>query len=262
MAGTDHLIRPTPLLHPGPTVILVEPQMGENIGAAARAMFNCGLLDLRLVRPRDGWPNPRATASASGADPVLENAQLFETTQEAVADLSRVYATSARRRDMVKPVVAPRLAVAEMRGCAERGERFGILFGPERTGLSNDDVVMADAILAIPLNPSFSSLNLGQAVLLISYEWYSAEAPEKQERELPVAGSWPATAGEVDNFLDRMETELVDAGFLYPEEKRPIMVRNLRNIFRRARLTDQEVRTLHGVVRALSGRRNRRQESP
>lgn len=271
MAGTDSQhqppdSQPDPLSPQQPAIILVEPQMGENIGAAARAMYNCSLTDLRLVRPRDGWPNPRAEAAASGADPVLETVRLFDSVSEAVGDLTRIYATSARSRDMVKPVVPPRVAAAEMRICARRGETFGILFGPERTGLTNDHVVLADSLLEVPLNPAFSSLNLAQAVLLISYEWMLAgetsegtrQETSEQRRELPVAGSWPATAAEVDNFLQRMEAELIEAGFLYPEVKRPIMLRNLRNIFRRARLTDQEVRTLHGVVRSLSGSRNRR----
>ncbi|MCH9647083.1 MAG: RNA methyltransferase [Deltaproteobacteria bacterium] len=275
MSGTDRQQQP-PHSQPGPpsprqpAIVLVEPQLGENIGTTARAMYNCGLTDLRLVRPRDGWPNPRAEAAASGADPVLESVRLFDSVSEAVGDLTRIYATSARSRDMVKPVVPPRLAAAEMRACSRRGETFGVLFGPERTGLTNDHVVLADALLAVPLNPAFSSLNLAQAVLLISYEWMLAkdigkETPQEStdpRSELPVAGSWPATAAEVDNFLQRMEAELIDAGFLYPEVKRPIMLRNLRNIFRRARLTDQEVRTLHGVVRSLSGRRNRRQGAP
>ena len=255
MAGTDH--RQTSPASPGggPAIILVEPQLGENIGTTARAMYNCGLTDLRLVNPRDGWPNPRAESAASGADVVLENARLFESTEAAVADLIRVYATTARRRDMVKPVLAPRLAAQEMRQLEARGETFGVLFGPERTGLSNDDVVLAEAILAVPLNPAFSSLNLAQAVLLISYEWYLGEQPET--RELPQAGSRPATSEELVHFFRHLEEDLTEAGFLLPIEKRPIMVRNLRNIFQRARLTDQELRTLHGVVRSLSGRRNR-----
>lgn len=262
MAGTDHRQEIEEGSDTGPAIILVEPQLGENIGTAARAMYNCGLTDLRLVRPRDGWPNPRAISAASGADVVLEKARLFESTAEAVGDLTTTYATTARRRDMVKPVVTPRLAAKEMQEIGARGERFGVLFGPERTGLSNDDVVLAQAILAVPLNPAFSSLNLAQAVLLIGYEWYQAEKPQPEDRELPQAGSRPATAEELMHFFRHLEEDLIEAGFLLPIEKRPIMIRNLRNVFQRAQLTDQELRTLHGVVRALSGKRNRRKPDP
>ncbi|MCB1037427.1 MAG: RNA methyltransferase [Acidobacteria bacterium] len=258
MAGTDHRRSGDHLAGNGPAIILVEPQLGENIGTTARAMYNCGLTDLRLVRPRDGWPNPMATKAASGADPVLEAARLFDSTAEAAADLQRIYATTARPRDMVKPVLTPRLAAQEMYRLAARGEAFGVLFGPERTGLSNDDVVLAESILAVPLNPAFSSLNLAQAVLLIGYEWYQGLAQATEERELPQAGSRPATSEELMHFFRHLEDDLIDAGFLLPVEKRPIMIRNLRNVFQRARLTDQELRTLHGVVRSLSGRRNRR----
>jgi tRNA/rRNA methyltransferase len=158
----------------GPAIILVEPQLGENIGTAARAMLNCGLVDLRLVRPRDGWPNRKAVAAASGADAVIENVRLFDSTAEAVADLSRVYATTARHRGQIKPVVTPRQAATEMRAALGRGEKTGVLFGPERTGLHNDDIPLADTVLQVPLNPAFSSLNLAQAVLLIGYEWFQA----------------------------------------------------------------------------------------
>lgn len=254
MAGTDR--REETTAGGGPAVVLVEPQLGENVGAAARAMYNCGLTDLRLVNPRDGWPNPRAWASASGADVVLDGARLYSSTAEAVAGLGRVWATTARRRDMVKPVTTPRRAAPEMRRAMARGEGVGILFGPERTGLHNDDVVLAEEILQVPLNPAFSSLNLAQAVLLVAYEWYQA-AEDLAPPELPQAGSRPATTAELQNFYQRLEAELIEGGFLYPEAKRPVMVRNLRNVFQRARLTDQEVRTFHGVVRTLTGRKNR-----
>ncbi len=260
MAGTDRTQRHPEDSLAGPTIILVEPQLGENIGTAARAMYNCGLTDLRLVRPRDGWPNPKAHSAASGADVVLEGARLFDSTAAAVADLTRIYATTARRRDMVKPEVTPRRAAVEMRELQAEGQSFGVLFGPERTGLSNDDVVLAESILEVPLNPTFSSLNLAQAVLLISYEWYHAQRPPAPERHLPQAGSRPATAEEMMHFFHHLETDLIEADFLLPVEKRPIMIRNLRNVFQRAHLTDQELRTLHGVVRALSGRRNRRRQ--
>lgn len=262
MAGTD-----TTRSSPGadttaepaatPAVVLVAPQLGENIGFAARAMLNCGLTDLRLVRPRQAWPNPRARAAASGADEVIDGAGVFATTAEAVAGLHRLYATTARPRDMVKPVLTPRAAAAEMRRAHAAGERVGVLFGPERTGLDNDDVTRADTLVAAPLNPGFSSLNLGQAVLLVAYEWYQAGA-DAEPRELPVGHSRPATRDELDNFFDHLFTQLDDSGFLRVEEKRPVMVRSLRNLFLRAQPTEKELRALHGVVRYLSAQRRRR----
>ncbi|HEY0526096.1 MAG TPA: RNA methyltransferase [Stellaceae bacterium] len=256
MAGTDHR-RAT--LSSGPAVILVHPQLGENIGTAARAMFNCGLTDLRLVRPRDGWPSEKARAAASGADPVIDNARLYDTAEEAVADLHRVYATTARERHMVKRVVTPRQAAAEMRGIAADGQNFGVLFGAERAGLTNDHVGLADAIVAVPLNPSFSSLNLAQAVLLVGYEWFTAgdaTAPEV----LPVGDSRPATKAELHEFFAHLEEELDRTGFLRNVEKRPTTVRNVRTLFERADCTEQELRTLHGIVVALAGLRQRRRK--
>lgn len=239
-----------------PAVILVAPQMGRNIGSAARAMLNCGLTDLRLVQPRDGWPNQEAWPTASGATVVLERARVFETTAEAVADLQQVFATTARRRDMVKPVLTPRQSAQEMRRLGTQGHRCGWLFGPERTGLDNDDVALATTLLTVPLNPAFSSLNLAQAVLLLGYEWFAA-ADATPPRELPQGDSEPATLEQLHHFFRFLERDLDEARFLVPVEKRPIMVRNLRNIFHRAELTAAEVQTLHGVVRSLSGRRNR-----
>ncbi len=257
MAGTDHTReseQETPAA--GPAIVLVTPQLGENIGTASRAMANCGLSDLRLVRPRDGWPNPTARAAASGADFVLDQARIYDTTEEAVADLRHLYATSARRRDMVKPVLTPRAAAAEMRQITPGGAACGVLFGPERTGLENEDVVLAQALIAVPLNPAFSSLNLAQAVLLVAYEWHLAAIPDPG-RELNLAGSRRATTEELLNLYRRIEEDLIEGGFLFPPEKTPIMIRNLRNIFQRADLTEQEVRTLHGMLRTLARRRNR-----
>lgn len=239
---------------PGPAIILIDPQLGENIGMVARAMLNCGLLDLRLVAPRDGWPHPAAESAASGADAVLAGARLFETTREAVADLRRLYAATVRPRDMVKPVVAPRRAAAELRAAEAKGVACGVLFGPERSGLTNDDVALADAMLQVPLNPAFASLNLAQAVLVVGYEWYLARSP-RRARALPRGAAKPAAKADLVNFFERLEGALDDAGFLLPAEKRPHMVRNLRNLFGRADLTDQEVRTLHGIVTALSADR-------
>ncbi len=234
----------------GPTVVLVEPQLGDNIGFAARAMLNGGLTELRLVRPRDGWPNPRAEAAAAGADLVIENARLFATAEEAVADLNHVFATTARRRDMVKPVMTPRRAAAEMRRAVARGERVGILFGGERSGLANDDVALADTLIRVPLNPEFSSLNLGHAVMILAYEWFQAGDATPDERLVAGRGRL-ATKAELANFFRRLEGALDARGFFHVREKRPAMVRNIRSIFQRARLTDHEVGTLHGIVTAL-----------
>lgn len=255
MAGTDR--RKAAAEGGGPAVILIDPQLGENIGAAARAMLNCGLVDLRLVRPRDGWPNEKARASASGAVEVIERARLFDSTAAAVADLNRLYATTARPRGMIKPVVTPRRAAEEMREAAARGEAVGVLFGPERTGLVNDDIALADAVLSVPLNPGFSSLNLAQAVLVVGYEWFQAgvEAPPRQ---LVTNATRPASKAELLNFFAHLERELDACGFLRNEEKRPSMVRNIRNLFQRAELTEQEIQTLHGIVKELSTMRVRR----
>lgn len=251
MAGTD---KSKAVTQGGPAVILVDPQLGENIGMVARAMLNCGLGDLRLVRPRDGWPNPAAESAASGADAVLERARLFYTLGDAIADLDRIYAATARSRDMTKPVVTPRQAALEVREAEAAGREVGLLFGPERSGLTSDDVALADAIVQVPLNPAFSSLNLAQAVLLIGYEWYQTEV-EIPARSLSMANTRPATKEELINFFERLEATLEDTGFLRPPERRPAMVRNLRSLFTRADLTDQEVRSLHGIVSALIGKK-------
>ncbi len=274
MAGTDRRRSSdrtgSDLAGPGPVVILVEPQLGENIGAAARAMLNCGLLELRLVQPRDGWPNEKAVASASGANIVLDRVAIFDTTAAAVADLNMVYATTARRRDMLKEVVTPRRAAQEFLAGEARGERIGLLFGAERKGLENNDVTLADKILEAPLNPGFSSLNLAQAVLLVAWEWRMARlevAPETvPETFIPgteeAGGDVPAASREdLIRLYEHLEGELDEAGFLLPVHKRPSMVRNLRNIFHRARLTEPEVRTLRGVVVALSRMRRRRHKA-
>lgn len=251
-----------------PAIILVEPQMGENIGAAARAMANFGLSELRLVAPRDGWPNPVARTNASGANGIIEGALLFCSVEEAIADLSFVLATTARRRDMTKPVLAPEMAAIQIRDRLDEGIRSGILFGPERTGLESDHVALCDAIVMAPVNPAFASLNLAQAVLLLAYEWYKLVGHSNLGRETAVdpaareglqqRRSRMATKAELAHFYERLETALDETGFLKPAERRPIMVRNLRNIFARSSLTEQEVRTLHGVVSALTRRHSDR----
>ena len=255
MAGTDRS-RDAGWSPGGPAFVLVRPQMGENIGAAARAMWNFGLRGMRLVAPRDGWPNPAAVAMASGAGGLLDEARLFETTAEAVADCGTIYATTARPREMTKRVLTPEAAMAEARQVMAGGGRVAVLFGPERAGLANDDVVLAEAIVSVPVNPAFGSLNLAQCVLLTAYEWrrtgteggtVPAEMPER------------AASGDVGRLLDHLTGELDAAGFFFPEHKRAAMLANLHNLFRRAPLTDQDVRTLWGVVRALAGGPKRRQ---
>jgi len=253
MAGTDRTVTVDRQAEAAPAIILVRPQMGENIGAAARAMKNFALAEMRLVDPRDGWPNEKAVAMSSRADDILTDASLHPTTPAAVADLQYVYATTARRRDMEKPTLTPRQAVADMRTRLAAGERVGVLFGAEKAGLDNDDVALANAIVYIPANPAFSSLNLGQAVLLLGYEWYQAALDDGDIAPALPAGrdGEPARFDELVNFFERLEGELDRHGFLKPPEKRPTMVRNIRNLFQRAGLTGQEVRTLHGVVSAL-----------
>lgn len=258
MAGTDQRRDP---LTGGPAIILVKPQLGENIGTSARAMANFGLSDLRLVAPRDGWPNPMADKACSGADRIIGGARVYATTAEAIADLTLVYATTARGRDMVKPFETPEGAAAKLRARTDGGERVGVLFGPERTGLRNDDVALADAILTAPVDPAFASLNLAQAVLLVGYEWFKTGAVTYGDGAtgagamsgpgLRMPGTRQATKEELTGFFEHLETELDRAGFLRPPEKRPAMVRNLRNLFQRTALTEQDVRTLRGVVAAL-----------
>ena len=250
MAGTDQTRKDESPLEAGPAVILVAPQLGENIGTAARAMLNFGLVDLRLVRPRDGWPNERARAAATGADIVVDGVRVFDTTAETVADLDYVVATTARARDMVKPISTPGAAATKLREAFADGGQAGLLFGPERTGLENDDLALADALMMVPVNPAFASLNLAQCVLLMSYEWHKAGDATAPSR-IDYQQTRPANKGELLGFFNHLESELDRFGFLKPPEKRPSMVRNLRNMFQRARLTEQEVRTLRGVIAAL-----------
>jgi tRNA/rRNA methyltransferase len=240
-----------------PAILLIEPQLPENIGATARAMMNCGLTNLRLVRPREQWPNERAREVSSGAHEPIDKAQVYPSARAAMADLTRVYATSARHRQMIKTVMTPREAALEMRAVIAKGERVGVMFGPERAGLENDELSLADAVIRVPLNPEFTSLNLAQAVLLIGYEWYQA-GDATPPRELVVNGTRPADKEELLNFFDHLERELDASGFLRNAEKRPGMVRNIRNLFQRAGLTRQEIRTLHGIVKELSSKRENR----
>jgi tRNA/rRNA methyltransferase len=203
------------------------------------------------VAPRDGWPNERAQRAASGADIVLEKAEVFDSVGEAVADLERVVATTARNRELVQRIVTPRQAATEMHGWIGRGEGVGILFGPERTGLENDDMVHADTALSIPLNPQFSSLNMAQAVLLVAYEWTAAGDTTPSVR-LSDHAARPATKEELQSLFEHLERALDQSGFLRNKEMRPSMVLNLRALLQRAEMTEQEARTFHGVIKFLS----------
>jgi len=247
MAGTD---KSQKSVTGGPSVILVEPQLGENIGFTARAMLNGGLSELRIVKPRDGWPNPKAEAAASGAGSVIKAARIYKSTADAVGDLQRVFAMTARSREMIKPVATPRDAASEMRKLIRDGLGVGILFGPERKGLDNDDLALADTVVQTPLNPAHSSMNLGHAVMVMSYEWFQS-GDDTPGRFLNERRTGIATKEELLIFFERLEAELDTCGFFHVAEKRPNMVRNIRNIFQRAELTEREVRTLHGIVSGL-----------
>jgi len=235
----------------GPIVILVEPQLGENIGMAARAMGNFGLTRLRIVNPRDGWPNVHARRAASGADHILDHAELFDTVEQAVADCTLLLATTARAHDQAKPVIAPDAAAREIASQCLGGGTVGILFGRERSGLQNEEVALANRIVTFPVNPGFASLNLAQAVLLMGYEWFKLSTagglpfamPERSER---------ASQHQMQAFFDNLVRELDRVEFLRPREKRDTMLVNLRNIFSRMEPTRQDMHTLHGVVMAIA----------
>jgi len=247
-----------------PAIILVEPQLGDNIGAAARAMANFGLGELRIVAPRDGWPNEAARAYAANAITVVDRAKVYPDLASAIADLHYVLATTARRRDMTKPVVSPEAAAEEMWTRTNTRQNCGVLFGKERSGLENDDIAVADAIVSAPVVPAFASINLAQAVLLIAYEWRKAsigvrDAPGQQPAELESRPETrPATQDELFGFFEHLEQELDASGFLHPPEKRPRMVRSIRTMFKRMGATDQEVRTLRGIVASLTRQHQRR----
>jgi tRNA/rRNA methyltransferase len=230
-----------------PVVILVRPQLGENIGMVARAMWNFGLSELRLVSPRDGWPNPAAGPPAAGADIVLDSATVFDRLEDALADLHRVYATTVRKRGMMKEVVTAQEAARRIHALPGRA---GLMFGPERSGLETDDVARADAILTVPVNPAFGSLNLSQAVILCACEWFQ-QADTSPPARLDGDLEGPATHGEVEGLIAALDEALTPAGYFYPEDRAPTMRRTLRNILERPGFTVQEVRTLRGVVRAL-----------
>jgi tRNA/rRNA methyltransferase len=247
---------------PVPTVVLVRPQLAENIGMVARAMANFGLDELRLVDPKDGWLNERARAVASGANFIVDAAQSSQTLAQCIGDLNYVVATTARQRDLAKPVLTPEQAIAEMGRRIAEGQRCGILFGPERTGLETDEVAVADAIVMVPVNTRFASLNLAQATLLFGYEWMKLAATgtlgrvttyeQALQPGLRTRGSEPATKEELIGFFEHLENDLEQQGFFNPPHKRQTMVRNIRSMFSRMDATEQEVRSLRGIVATLS----------
>ncbi|MDZ4392182.1 RNA methyltransferase [Cypionkella sp.] len=236
-----------------PAFILVRPQMGENIGAAARAMLNFGLERMRIVAPRDGWPNSAAVALASGAGRVLDQAGLFPDVQAAIADCDFVFATTARGRELTKPIYTPEAAMEYARGLVAAGKRVGVLFGPERAGLENEDVVLANAIVTVPVNPEFASLNLAQCVLLMGYEWRRQTQPAEAV-VMEMARTEMASGIEVEKLGDHFEERLEAAGFFFPEAKVPGMKASLRNMWSRLGLTKAEVQTFHGMLRQIAYR--------
>jgi tRNA/rRNA methyltransferase len=235
----------------GPIVILVEPQLGENIGAAARVMANFGLARLRLINPRDGWPNIHASRSASGADRVLDETVLYSSLAAAIADCTLVLATTARAHDQAKPVLGPQEAVAWIAPHVAAGENVAVLFGRERHGLENDEVALADRIVTFPVNPAFASLNLAQAVALIAYEWFKLASGGGLPFAMP-RKSEPAGKQQIEAFFSNLERELDAIEYFRPLDKRATMLVNLRNIFARMQPTQQDIQTLHGIVMALS----------
>jgi tRNA/rRNA methyltransferase len=248
MAGTD---RKRAMIAEGPAIVLVEPQLGENIGMVARAMANFGLSDLRLVNPRDGWPSEKARQAASKADHVIDATQVFETLEEAIADLNFVYATTARERDGFKPVRGPVEAGQTLRTKFREGQATGILFGRERWGLKNHEVALADEIVTFPVNPAFASLNIAQAVLLMSYEWMNSGLTDVTETAFTHNDMTPATKEETFGLFDHLEEALDARGYFRPEDKKPKMVDNLRTLLARRGLFSQEIHVLRGVINSL-----------
>ena len=236
---------------PPPVIVLVRPQLGENIGKAARAMLNFGLVEMRLVSPRDGWPNPSAGPAASGADRVLEQAKVFASVSDAIADCAHVYATTVRKRGVTKPVVTPEAAATAIHSGPGRS---AILFGPERSGLETDDVALARSIITVPINPEFGSLNLAQAVILVAYEWSKGVAlASPPEVDLPP----PAPQAELDGMIAQLDAMLVGSDFFFPPDRTPVTRRTLRTLLTKPGWSAQEVRTMRGVLSALAGKRPR-----
>jgi len=251
MAGTNHKNK---LIAEGPVIILAEPQLGENIGMAARAMANFGLSQLRLVNPRDGWPNEKARSAASRADHVIDSATVHCTLEDAIADLNFVFATTARPRDMLKTVRAPQEAAGILHERHDAGQKTGILFGRERWGLNNDEIVLADEIATFPVNPGFASLNIAQAVLLMSYEWMNATLASSHSTAFSAPESELASKADLIGLFEHLESALDDSNYFHPPEKRERMVHNLRNIFTHSKLKLQEIHALRGAIAALERR--------
>jgi tRNA/rRNA methyltransferase len=228
-----------------PIIVLVRPQLGQNIGKAARAMLNFGLTDMRLVVPRDGWPNPDAGPAASGADVVLERAQVFGTVQEAIADCSTVYATTVRRRDLVMPVLTPEQMAGEI---AASDQPTALLFGAERSGLETDEVALANAIVTVPINPEFASLNLAQAVILLAYEW-----SKRSPLAVPPAKDLepPAPHGELEGMIAQLNEALLDKGYFHPPSRTQATRNTIRTIFTKTGWSSREVKAVRGILRAL-----------
>ncbi len=243
------------LLYGAPAVVLVEPANPQNVGAVCRAMMNCGLTDLRLVRPCDGWNQGEARAMAVSAKGMLETARVFDTTADAVAECTHVFATTARPRDMIIPEMTARRAASEIRALSSAGTVVAILFGAERTGLQNGDVALANYVVTIPLNPGLTSLNLAQAVLLVAYEWLQAGLENPVEAIDPTEGRMPARKDQMEAFFAHIEQELAIVGFFPGEEMRAHMMEVIRAWVTRTKPTDRELRMLHGVLSTMSGRR-------
>ena len=261
MAGTDHKAQQG-WGGPGPVFVLVRPQMGENIGGAARAMWNFGLDRLRLVDPRDGWPNSRAVAMASGAGQVLDHVRVSADVPAAIADLHFNFATTARTRDLTKPVFTPEAAMAEAARRIALGQNVGVLFGPERAGLENADLVAANALISVPVNPAFASLNLAQCVLLTAYEWRRAQGVDQEVSLQLGRAERPALAIERHKLNEHLEAKLDAVNFFWPEAKRDSMVENLRALLARFDMSDADIRLLHGIIRALSEKHSKSDPAP
>jgi tRNA/rRNA methyltransferase len=248
MSGTNSELE---MMIGGPVIVLVEPQLGENIGMVARAMANFGLSELRLVNPRDGWPSEKARAAASKADHVIDGAVVFATLEEAVADLNFVYATTARERYGFKPVRSPIVAAQTLKARYNAGERVGVLYGREKSGLSNEDVALADEIVTFPVNPAFASLNIAQAVLLMSYEWMKQSMEAEDETPFQALDQEPATKEQLFGLFDHVEEALDARGFFRPAAKKPKMIDNLRAVLSRRAFTAPEIKVLRGVISSL-----------
>lgn len=234
-----------------PVIVLVRPQLGQNIGKAARAMLNFGLTEMRLVSPRDGWPNPEAGPAASGADIVLDQAKVFETTADAVADCSQVFASTVRRRDLVMPVAGPEDMASQIRASSGRS---AILFGPERSGLETTDVALANAIVTVPINPQFGSLNLAQAVILLAYEWSRGET--LTQPTLREDGEPPAPHAELESLIARFDRELDATGYFFPPERTDATRTTIRTILTKPKWSSREIKAMHGMIRAITNRRS------